>query len=146
MLILLQPEPIVDCYNEVVAVSGQVEQQSTGNRPLRFSAQSARTLLLRYVVAIASVAIVSFLYIHLPVNPTTVALTFLLIVLALASRWGLTIATTTAIIAALAFNYFFLPPVYTFTIGDPQNWIALLAFLATAITASRLSERAVAKR
>lgn len=142
MLILLQLEPIVDCYNELVTVSGQGEQQSASNRSFRFSAQFARTLLLRYVIAISSVAFVTFVYIHLSVNPTTVALTFLLIVLALASRWGLTIATTTAVIAALAFNYFFLPPVHTFTIVDPQNWIALLAFLATAITASRLSERA----
>ncbi len=142
MLILRQAEVIVDCYNVGVTVNGHVDGQSNAGKPLRFSTQSGRTLLFRYVLAIASVAIVTFIYIHLPVNPTTVALTFLLIVLALASRWGLTIATTTAVIATLAFNYFFLPPVHTFTIVDPQNWIALLAFLATAITASRLSERA----
>jgi two-component system, OmpR family, sensor histidine kinase KdpD len=142
VLILRQAEVIVDCYNVAVTGNGHVDEQSNAAKPLRFSAQFVRTLLLRYVLAIASVAIVTFICIHLPVNPTTVALTFLLIVLALASRWGLTIATTTAVIATLAFNYFFLPPVHTFTIVDPQNWIALLAFLATAITASRLSERA----
>ena len=82
-------------------------------------------------------------YRRLPdVNPTTVALTFLLVVLGVASRWGLTVATTTAVVATLAFNYFFLPPVHTFTVADPQNWIALLAFLISAILASRLSERA----
>ncbi len=82
-------------------------------------------------------------YRRLPnVNPTTVALTFLLVVLLLASRWGLTVAITTAVVATLAFNYFFLPPVHTFTISEPQNWIALLAFLTSAIVASRLSERA----
>ena len=123
-------------------MNGHVEKQSTGAKPFRLSAQAMRIQLFRYVLAIAAVAAVSFIYKHLPVNPTTVALTFLLIVLALASRWGLTIATTTAVIATLAFNYLFLPPVHTFTIADPQNWIALLAFLATAITASRLSERA----
>ncbi len=82
-------------------------------------------------------------YRRLPnVNPTTVALTFLLVVLLLASRWGLTIAITTAVVATLAFNYYFLPPLHTFTIAEPQNWIALLAFLTSAIVASRLSERA----
>jgi two-component system, OmpR family, sensor histidine kinase KdpD len=96
----------------------------------------------RYAVAVGSIAIVVWLYLRLPVNPTTVALTFFLIVLGVASRWGLSIAITTAIIATLAFNYFFLPPVRTFTISDPQNWIALLAFLVSAIIASRLSERA----
>src|SRR5204862_8238272 len=42
----------------------------------------------------------------------------------------------------LAFNYFFLFPVGTFTIEDPQNWVALGAFLVTAVVASQLSERA----
>ena len=42
----------------------------------------------------------------------------------------------------LCFNYFFLPPIGTFTIADPQNWVALFAFLATSLTASQLSARA----
>ena len=46
------------------------------------------------------------------------------------------------IAAMLCFNFFFLPPVGTLTIADPQNWVALLAFLATAIVASQLSGRA----
>jgi two-component system sensor histidine kinase KdpD len=51
-------------------------------------------------------------------------------------------ATFTAILATIAYNYFFLPPLFRFTIADPQNWIALLAFLVTAVVASQLSERA----
>ena len=46
-----------------------------------------------------------------------------------------------SIVAMLCFNFFFLPPVGTFTIADPQNWVALFAFLATALTASQLSAR-----
>jgi two-component system sensor histidine kinase KdpD len=76
------------------------------------------------------------------VNPTTVALTFLLAVLVISASWGLKYAVVTAIAATATFNYFFLPPVGTFTIADPQNWIALFAFLVTAIIASQLSERA----
>ena len=45
-------------------------------------------------------------------------------------------------IAALAFNYYFLPPIGTLTIAAPQNWVALFAFLVTAVSASELSERA----
>jgi len=97
-------------------------------------------------VAIGTIAVVVAVFRRLPLNPTTVALTFLLVVLGVASRWGLTIATTTAIVATLAFNYFFLPPIGTFTIADPQNWVALLAFLISAILASRLSERAARRR
>ena len=42
----------------------------------------------------------------------------------------------------LTFNFFFLPPVGTFTIADPQNWIALFAFLVVAVIASKLSAAA----
>jgi two-component system sensor histidine kinase KdpD len=47
-----------------------------------------------------------------------------------------------SVVATALYNFFFLPPIGTFTIADPQNWLALMAFLVTAIVASRLSERA----
>ncbi len=75
-------------------------------------------------------------------NPTTVALTFLVFVLIISALWGLRYALFTAFVAAAAFNYYFLPPTGTFTISDTQNWIALLAFLTTAVIASELSDRA----
>ncbi|HXA50822.1 MAG TPA: ATP-binding protein [Candidatus Acidoferrum sp.] len=76
------------------------------------------------------------------VNATTVALSFVLAVLAAATWWGLTEAVTASVVGMLFFNYFFLPPVGTLTIADPQNWVALAAFLLTAIVASHLSTSA----
>lgn len=75
-------------------------------------------------------------------NATTVALSFLLVVLAVAAVWGLAEAIVASLIAAACFNYFFLPPVGTWTIADPENWIALFSFLIVSIVASQLSERA----
>src|SRR5258708_18400028 len=75
------------------------------------------------------------------VNPTTVALTFLLGVLIVSALWGLRYAVFMSVAATLAFNFFFLPPGTTFTIADPQNWVALGSFLSTAVIASHLSER-----
>jgi two-component system sensor histidine kinase KdpD len=96
-----------------------------------------------YVVPALFVVGISYLYRNLfHVNPTTVALSFLLGVLAVSAIWGLRHAVAMAVVAALAFNYFFLFPVGTFTIEDPQNWVALVAFLITAVVASQLSERA----
>lgn len=66
----------------------------------------------------------------------------LLVVLRVATVWGLSEAIFTSIFSVLAFNFFFLPPVGTFTIADPENWVALFAFLVTAVTASRLSTQA----
>jgi K+-sensing histidine kinase KdpD len=77
------------------------------------------------------------------VNPTTVALTFLLLVLFLATAWGPKPAVLASILAATSFNYFFLPPVGTFIISDPHNWVAIVAFLLTAVTVGQLSARAL---
>jgi len=76
------------------------------------------------------------------VNATTVALTFLLLVLFLATAWGPKPAVLASVLAATSFNYFFLPPVGTFSISDPHNWVAIIAFLLTAVTVGQLSARA----
>ena len=83
--------------------------------------------------------LVYFKLVH--VNPTTVALTFLLGILFVANRLGLRYSVFMSFLAALAFNFFFLPPVGTFTIADTQNWVALFAFLTAGVLASRLSEQ-----
>jgi two-component system sensor histidine kinase KdpD len=75
-------------------------------------------------------------------NPATVGFTLLLTVLIISAAWGLKYAILYSIVATLAYNYFFLPPFGTFSIADPQNWIALGAFLFTAAIASQLAERA----
>ena len=87
------------------------------------------------------IAIAFFFSRVLHVNQTTAALTFLLAILAVATFWGFLVSAFMSVAAMLAFNYFFLPPVGTFTIYDPQNWAALFAFLAVALIASRLAGR-----
>ena len=77
----------------------------------------------------------------LPVNATTAGFAYLVAILFGATRWGLLEATIGSVVAVLCFNFYFLPPVGTFTIEDPQNWVALVALLVTSITASRLSTR-----
>ena len=97
----------------------------------------------QYTVAAAAVAVIVFTYhIVITVNPTTAALTFLIGVLVVSANWGLQPAVFMALLSTLAFNYYFLPPIGTLTIADPQNWVALFAFLVTAIIASQLEERA----
>jgi two-component system sensor histidine kinase KdpD len=75
-------------------------------------------------------------------NATTAALMMLLVVLGVATQWGLAEAVFTSVLAMLSFNYFFLPPIGTLTIADPQNWVAFFAFLVTAVTAGQLSASA----
>src|SRR5215204_4156119 len=72
------------------------------------------------------------------VSSTTAALALLLVVLATSAFGRLWLATTVALAATLALNFFFLPPVGTFAIAEPHNWVALFAFLTTAVIASHL--------
>jgi two-component system sensor histidine kinase KdpD len=97
---------------------------------------------LGYVLALGAVLGITFFFRRiLPVNQTTVALTLLLAILTVSTVWGLRVAVFMSVAAMLAFNYFFLPPVGTFTISDPQNWVALVAFLGSSLIASQLSTR-----
>jgi two-component system sensor histidine kinase KdpD len=99
--------------------------------------------MLRFAASVFIVAAIVLLYFRwLHVNPTTVGFTFLLAVLLISASWGLRASIFTAVLATVAYNYFFLPPLFKFIIADPQNWVALLAFLFTAVVASQLSERA----
>jgi two-component system sensor histidine kinase KdpD len=101
------------------------------------------TRFLPFVLAVATVLGITFVCFRvLHVNVTTVALAYLLAILAVSTVWGLAVAVVMSVAAVLAFNYYFLPPIGTFTIADPQNWIALFAFLTVSVIASHLSSRA----
>jgi two-component system, OmpR family, sensor histidine kinase KdpD len=105
--------------------------------------RSVRLRTVRSLLALVIVAgITLFFRQALPrVNQTTVALSFLLAILAVSAVWGMTVSVLMSLAAILSFNFFFLPPVGTFTVADPQNWVALLAFLVTSTVGSRLSSR-----
>jgi two-component system sensor histidine kinase KdpD len=99
--------------------------------------------LAGYCVTTGIVGAIVFVYYRLiHVNSTTVALSLLIGVLIVSAMWGVRQAIYMSFLSASVFNYFFLPPVLTFTIGDSQNWVALFAFLIAGIVASQLAERA----
>src|SRR5258706_2878417 len=93
-------------------------------------------------VSLAVVAGITFSYRHiLHVNQTPVALLFLLAILAVSAVGGMAVSVVMSLAAVMAFNFFFLPPVGALTIADPQNWVALFAFLVSSIMGSQLSAR-----
>lgn len=97
-----------------------------------------------YLLATLGVAASTILLIPLrgKVNSTTVGFAFLLVVLFTAIFRGSKPALLASILGVLSFNFFFLPPFHTFTIADPQNWVALTAFFVTALAVGQLSARA----
>jgi two-component system, OmpR family, sensor histidine kinase KdpD len=95
-----------------------------------------------FAVSLALVCVITVIYRRfLPANPTTIALTYLLGILAVSAAWGFAVSAFMSVAAMLSFNYFFLPPIGRLTVADPQNWAALVAFLATALISSQLSTR-----
>jgi two-component system sensor histidine kinase KdpD len=97
------------------------------------------------LAAVAAVTLAYTRWLHVG-NPTTVALSFLLVVLVAAATSRLWVAGLTSIVSMICFNFYFLPPVGTLTIVDPQNWVALVVFIAVSLVASNLSSTARARR
>jgi two-component system, OmpR family, sensor histidine kinase KdpD len=105
--------------------------------------RNAIHLLLRVLAALGLITAITSFFVHFPsVNATTTGFFYLVGILVIATFGGLIESTIASVVAMLCFNYFFFPPTGTFTVADPQNWVALFAFLATSLTASQLSARA----
>ena len=92
------------------------------------------------VLGVAATGALRLLGTH--INSTTVAIVLLLVVLFIATLWGSKPAILASLLGMACFNFFFLPPVGTFNISDPDNLVALFAFLITAMTAGQLSSNA----
>ncbi len=93
------------------------------------------------VLALAGLLAIVFVYTRWlgVTNPTIAALSFLLVVLLAAAFSALWVAVASSVVAVLFLNYFFLPPIGTWTIAEPQNWVALFVLLAVSLVASNLS-------
>ncbi|HJS51752.1 MAG TPA: ATP-binding protein [Pyrinomonadaceae bacterium] len=94
------------------------------------------TLLSVLIIAVTTAFLVSF---RSTVNSTTVALLYIFVIVLIATFLEWIPALTASIIAAFAFNFFFLEPYHTLSIDHPQNWVSLFVFLAVAVTVGHLS-------
>ena len=103
-----------------------------------------RFQLSGYAAGLAAIGLITLIYYRqfLLVKTTTVVLTFLLAILIASAVWGLGVSVFMSVTAMMCVDYFFLPPVGTFNINDPEDWVALISFLITAVIGSELSARA----
>jgi K+-sensing histidine kinase KdpD len=93
---------------------------------------------LLVVVGVAVVTVIIYAY-HLYPTIPNISLVYLLLILLLASTRGRYAAIVAAIISALAFDFFLVPPLFTFVIARWEEWIALFVFLVTALITSQLT-------
>src|SRR5512142_3535249 len=102
--------------------------------------------LLHYVLAAAMVFLTALLLSALRdvLDTPAMALLFLVPVGLSTALWGLGPGITAALFAFLGFNYFFLKPLYTFTVHRPEDVVVLMVFLIVAVVISQLVARAQA--
>ena len=102
-----------------------------------------RNKFIGYIASFAVLATAVLLLLPLRgfVNTATIGLAFVIVVLLIATTYGSIPAIAVSILTMLSFNYFFIPPYHTFRVDDPQNWVALSAFLLTSLIAGGLSAR-----
>jgi two-component system, OmpR family, sensor histidine kinase KdpD len=96
------------------------------------------------VVAAFAIALATLLIYPLREVAPAVSLgvVYLLVVLLIASIWGMRVGVVTAVVAAAAFNFFHIPSTGRFTIAEAENWVALGVFFLAAVLAAELAQRA----
>ncbi len=94
-------------------------------------------LVVSFALVLAVTGVIELLKPHVPVLSLSVL--YLLAVLPVAVVWGLPYSLGVSVLSMLAFNFFFLPPLYTLTLADSRNWFALVAFVVTAVVVSELA-------
>jgi two-component system sensor histidine kinase KdpD len=108
--------------------------------PTRGLARHAAALFCSVaVVALVTSALVAFKT-FAPV--LSLGVLYVFAVLPIAIIFGLGWGLVVSVASMLAFNWFFLPPVHTFTLQDSENWFALAVYLFTAVIVSWLAATA----
>jgi two-component system sensor histidine kinase KdpD len=125
-----------DIHLHLVAIETEMAQRHA-LRPAIARAFDLRAHLM--AIAIVAVALLAGLALHQFLNVLNIALVFLTAVLAVAARYGLMPSLFACALSVLAYNFFFLPPLYTLTVAEPENVLALIAFLFAAIIGSNLA-------
>jgi two-component system sensor histidine kinase KdpD len=97
---------------------------------------------LYWIAATATAALATLVLTWLGANSTTAGMVFLVLVVWWATQAGIVLSIFTAILCAICFDYFFLPPVHTLRLEGAQAWVAMVSFAISCIVVSRLSERA----
>jgi len=92
--------------------------------------------------ATAMVAVATAVLVEVSASATTAGSIFLMLVVWMAAEAGLQLSLLSAILCALSFDYFFLPPYHTLQLAGAQEWIAMASFFVSSLVAGRVAERA----
>jgi two-component system sensor histidine kinase KdpD len=107
----------------------------------RVAAPTSQVTPLPYLASVAMIALATAVSYGLSraISVPNLSMVYLVAVMFSALRYGVVTSIFTSLLSVLAYNFFFLPPLYTFTIADPANVVALLFFLIVALITSNLT-------
>jgi len=98
--------------------------------------------VFRILSATVGVVLATALLLWARVNESSAGLVFLTMVVWFATRAGIQRSLYVALLCALSFDYFFIPPIHTFRLAGPQEWIEMLSFGVSCVVVGRLAEQA----
>ncbi len=108
--------------------------------PARTEKQWQSYLIDSLLAVGGALAVTGIIYaFHLYPTIPNISIVYLLAILALATTRGRYAALVAAVVAFVSFDFFLVPPFYSFTIARGEEWIALFVFLVTALIASQLA-------
>ena len=91
------------------------------------------------LLALSGIAVITLICYRLHASATVAAILLFVAVLAAALNGKVAEATIASVAATLCLDYFFVPPVLSMSIADPEGWVALLVFFAASFGAARMS-------
>ena len=117
--------------------------QRSGRRRRRMSSLPPVRQAAGWALAIVGLPVLTVAATQLSAHVTlpTVLLLYLALVVAIAALGGLVVGVVSAVAASLLANWFVVPPLHTLSIGDAENIVALVVFVAVAVTVSLLVDR-----
>ncbi|HZB89046.1 MAG TPA: ATP-binding protein [Terracidiphilus sp.] len=118
------------------AVAGIIPDETP--MPMPAHARAAAQGLGTTAAALATTAVLA----GLGASATTAGMIFLVVVVWTATQAGMVLSLYCAFLCTLSFDYFFLPPVRTFTLAGAAEWVAIFSFVACSVAAGRVAERA----
>ncbi len=127
----------------IVADQGGPKPADTMSSAIKANREAARSDLWAYSASagLVAIALAAALLLRHTLGISNVSLTFLIAILTSAIAYGLWASLFACLISVLVYNFFFLPPLYTFTIADPENVVFLFFFAAVAVIVSNLAAR-----
>ncbi len=132
--ILQRLAPLIRWMDQHLDLLVQALRPESLRAHLRRNAQGYIEALIGIAAASLFIAVVNKF-----VQASNISLTYLLVVLYLATRHGRGPAILASVLAFLAYDFFFIPPTLRFTVDDPSEWLSLFVLLVTALVISQLT-------